>query len=474
MTDFQSPVHQGQAAALPKTYAQHPLAAADTPMTPKDFQELKFLIENTGPMSPVVIADGMVLDGWDTYRACTELVMPYQVQELPAHVTAQDYLDVRNVGRKPKADPSGAKHQRIPLDLLRASSQPRPITPADVDELAASIRTVGLIQPITVRQVAATHKGLMEQVFQIIAGHHRVAAARALGWTEIDAIVKESSGLQAELIEIDENLVRSELTPAQRAHYTARRAEIREALTPSSTPEAYQKEGVEQSGYEIATLASPKPNSGNEIPTIPERGRGRPKEFAAETAELTGESKRSINQYRAIGEALGEDALRVSGTSLDKKAELTALAKMPEPQRKDLIERAQTGEKVTARTVSVVPPPKSSTPDPWANLPEGDNTLPEGMTEEDFGPSPEEIAEAEAADKAEREMVEKMLAADDKMAMLFEEVKKLKAMVAHLERRRDELMNRAHAIEQIAKKRDRENLRLRKELDALRGKGGAQ
>lgn len=457
MTDFQKPDQSGKAEGLPKTYTQHPLSAAFPPMTAEEFQKLKDSIENFGPMSPVVIADGAVLDGWDIYRACTELAVAYQVQELPAHVAPQDYLDAQNIGRKAQASPSSAKHQRIPLDRLQASPQPRPITPADVDELAASIRTVGLIQPITVRPVAGMYKGLAEQVFQIIAGHHRVAAVRALGWTEIDAIVKESNHLQAELIEIDENLVRSELTPAQRAHYTARRAEIREALTPSSTPEAYRKEGEQQ----VAT----------KYPPVAKHGHAQAKAFAAETAALTGESKSSINQYRAIGEALGEDAMRVSGTSLDKKAELTALAKMPEPQRKDLIERAQTGEKVTARTVSVVPPPKSDTPDPWANPEKGSNTLPEDAPEDD-GPSEEEMAEALASEKADRELVAKMLAADDVLAELAAEVKRLTLLVEQLTRRNNSLLDEKADAQRWMKKYEAQNRRLLKEMDAIK-KGGA-
>ena len=473
MTEFQKPEQSGQAAALPKTYAQHPLSAASLPMTAQEFQQLKDSIENIGPMSPVVVADGMVLHGWEIYRACLELDMDFPLQELPAHIAPQDYLNAQNIGHKAQANPSSAKHQRIPLRLLSASSQPRAIDPAAIDQLAASIKELGLINPITVRESALFSRGVASATggYQTVAGHHRVAAVRALGWTEIDAIVVQTkTSIEAELIEIDENLVRSELTPAQRAHYTARRAEIREALAPSAPTEFRDENDGETGGNEIST-------SLDTLPDGRKKGPQHHKAFAAETAALTGESKQSINQYRAIGEALGDDALRLSGTSLDKKAELTALAKMPEPQRKDLIERAQTGEKVTARTVSVVPPPKTSHPDAWANPEKGDNTLPEGISPDDFGPSEEEIAEAlehEAAEKAKRELLEKMIESDDQMATLFAEAKMLKAQVARLERYRDELMNKAHAIEQIAKKRDRENLRLRKELDALRGKGGAQ
>ena len=112
-----------------------------------------------------------------------------------------------------------------------------------------------------------------------------------------------------------------------------------------------------ESGNEISTLSQPKPKT----------GRGNT-QFAAETSALTGESKQSINQYRAIGEALGEDVLRVTGTTLDKKVELMALAKLPEPERKELIERAAAGEVVTAR---VAPPP---TPAP-TEAPTGNDRL---------------------------------------------------------------------------------------------------
>ena len=90
-------------------------------------------------------------------------------------------------------------------------------------------------------------------------------------------------------------------------------------------------------------------NSGQSSPTIPERSAGRPKEFAAETAAITGEAKRTINQHLARAEALGDDLDKVTGTSLDKGVELDALKAMTPEQRAQLIERAQAGEKVSAR-----------------------------------------------------------------------------------------------------------------------------
>lgn len=219
--------------------------------------------------------------------------------------------------------------ERIPLRTLKASGQPRPLITEAVDKLAASIREVGLIQPISVRCVPVMDGGVAVDGYQIVAGHHRVAAARALGWTEIDAIIVDAGEhLQAELIEIDENLCRAELTASQRAQAIKRRKQIWEAL---------------------------HPNSGNTLSTIPDRGPGRPKEFAAATAEAAGMTKQAINQHLARADAIGDDLERVTGTSLDKGVELDALAKLPEPERKDLIDRAEAGENVSARPAQSKP-----------------------------------------------------------------------------------------------------------------------
>jgi hypothetical protein len=214
---------------------------------------------------------------------------------------------------------------RVSLKNLRASDQPRPLVTEDVDKLAKSIQEVGLIQPITVRR-AVVMNGIAEQGYQIVAGHHRVAACRTLAWDAIDAILIESAEfLQAELIEIDENLCRSELTAAQRAKSIKRRKEIWEAMHPSK-----------ESGTTCPTLETPKTGRGNE-------------QFAASTAEITGEDKRTINRHVARAEALGDDLDKVTGTSLDKGVELDALKAMPAEDRAPLIERAQAGEKVSAR-----------------------------------------------------------------------------------------------------------------------------
>lgn len=247
-------------------------------------------------------------------------------------------------------------HQRVDLSTLLASNQPRPLITADVDKLASSIKEVGLIQPITVKPHAVSVGGLTEPGFQIVAGHHRVAACRALGWTEVDAIVIEDGGhLQAELIEIDENLCRSELSTSQRSKAVKRRKEIWEALHPSVITYSELRAGsVVITGVEVNGVLTEQ--VGEVCPPVAKHGHAQDKGFAASTAAVTGEAKRTINQHLARAEALGDDLDKVTGTSLDKGVEMDALAALPPEQRAPLIERAQAGEKVSARAQKPVKP----------------------------------------------------------------------------------------------------------------------
>ena len=108
----------------------------------------------------------------------------------------------------------------------------------------------------------------------------------------------------------------------------------------------------------------PTEAGGRSLPTCLSDGRKagpqHERRFAADTAAVSDESKRSINQHLARAESLGDDLPRVAGTSLDKGVELDALAKLPEADRAELIERAQAGEKVSARDAT----PAAPTPKP--------------------------------------------------------------------------------------------------------------
>jgi ParB family chromosome partitioning protein len=78
-----------------------------------------------------------------------------------------------------------------------------------LDELAASIRSAGVIQPIIVRQVGAG--------YQLIAGERRWRAARQAGLERIPAIVRDATDAESLELALVENLLREDLNPIEEA-----------------------------------------------------------------------------------------------------------------------------------------------------------------------------------------------------------------------------------------------------------------
>jgi ParB/RepB/Spo0J family partition protein len=79
--------------------------------------------------------------------------------------------------------------------------------------IAESLSEVGQMVPITVRRNSAATG------YVLVAGRHRLEAARALGWTHIDCSLMEGNESDARLREIAENLHRSELSVLERANH---------------------------------------------------------------------------------------------------------------------------------------------------------------------------------------------------------------------------------------------------------------
>jgi ParB family chromosome partitioning protein len=114
----------------------------------------------------------------------------------------------------------------IALDAITIPPGRRALDPDAVERLKQSIVAVGLQHPITVAK--------RDDTYILVAGGHRDAAARQLGWERIPANVVDLDPLQIELLEIDENLMRSELSTAQRDSAITRRKAIYEQLHPES------------------------------------------------------------------------------------------------------------------------------------------------------------------------------------------------------------------------------------------------
>jgi ParB family chromosome partitioning protein len=102
--------------------------------------------------------------------------------------------------------------------IRRGSMQPRTqFRPEALEELAASIKAKGIIQPILVRPVP----GFPHQ-FEVVAGDRRWQAAQLAGLSEIPAIVRELSDQEALALALVENIQREELTPTEEARALGR------------------------------------------------------------------------------------------------------------------------------------------------------------------------------------------------------------------------------------------------------------
>jgi len=101
---------------------------------------------------------------------------------------------------------------RLPLvDIHANPMQPRTIFQADrLEELAASIRANGIIQPIVVRQ--------HNNAYQIVAGERRWRAAKMAGLVEVPVVVQDVTEPQLLELALIENIQREDLNPIETAH----------------------------------------------------------------------------------------------------------------------------------------------------------------------------------------------------------------------------------------------------------------
>lgn len=124
----------------------------------------------------------------------------------------------REVSIVPGARPADARTgdiQHVPLaKIVRNPAQPRSqFPPAAIQELAASIRERGVLQPVLLRPSG--------EGYQIVAGERRFLAAREAGFASIPAIVRPLTDRESLLIALIENIQRENLNPIDeaRAYY---------------------------------------------------------------------------------------------------------------------------------------------------------------------------------------------------------------------------------------------------------------
>jgi ParB family chromosome partitioning protein len=111
---------------------------------------------------------------------------------------------------QPVAARAGSAHM-LPIELLHANpDQPRKVfSEADLDELAASIREKGVIQPLLVRPAGGE--------YEIVAGERRWRAAQRAGARELPVVIRSLADGEVLEIGIIENVQRVDLNPIEEA-----------------------------------------------------------------------------------------------------------------------------------------------------------------------------------------------------------------------------------------------------------------
>lgn len=196
----------------------------------------------------------------------------------------------------------------IPVSEIKVNPEREKANPEHVGELAKSMDVIGLLNPITV-----------DGDRNLIAGLHRLEAAKLLSWTEVECHVVSFDELETELAIIDENFIRRSLSTIQRGAFLLRRKELYEALHPET-----------QQGMRNGQTAKNDKVCKNDKMSFLE-----PKPFAQDTAEKLHVSRRTVERDIQTAKKLSPEAtliLQDAGTEVSKREAASLSRLTPEQQ----------------------------------------------------------------------------------------------------------------------------------------------
>jgi ParB family chromosome partitioning protein len=120
------------------------------------------------------------------------------------------YLDEMEPSAAPATDATAGVAELPVFAIRRNPRQPRRVfDPAALDELATSIASVGVVQPVIVRKI--------DEGYELIAGERRWRAAQQAGFTVVPAIIRSASDVESLELALVENVVRQQLNPVDEA-----------------------------------------------------------------------------------------------------------------------------------------------------------------------------------------------------------------------------------------------------------------
>lgn len=201
-------------------------------------------------------------------------------------------------------------YMRIKICKIRVKPGRRAKIPEHIEELSKSIAEVGLLNPIT-----------LDQDYTLIAGLHRLEAVKLLGWEEVECTVTSLEGLQAELAEIDENIIRSDFSSMEANDLLLRRKELYETLHPETQ---HGKRNGQTSKNEDSSFLAPK-------------------SFTQDTAEKLGVSRRTVEKKIKIARDLTPETKKIIVENNIGSESALKLSRLPPEQQQEAATRLANG-----------------------------------------------------------------------------------------------------------------------------------
>ena len=182
-------------------------------------------------MPPVDVAAGVArgrVGGKPGASASNGTGGPATGREIADQVPAVDHVSRETSDDAQLVPVPGASFAEIPIDqIVPNTKQPREVfNEEDLTELSASIKEVGVLQPVVVRTIPATGRSTKLKEFiaekpgaryELIMGERRLRASELAGETTIPAIIRETEDGDLLRDALLENLHRSQLNPLEEA-----------------------------------------------------------------------------------------------------------------------------------------------------------------------------------------------------------------------------------------------------------------
>ena len=208
---------------------------------------------------------------------------------------------------------------KVKIEDITVNPGRRAVSQDGIEELAFSIEQIGLLHPIT-----------LTEDYTLVAGLHRLEAAKSLGWSEIECTISDLDDLTAQLAELDENFARTNLSPLELGDFLKRRKEIYEELYPET------KAGVSQAIGR--NKAKGKPMDCNL--------QSKKKPFIEDTADLTGQHPSTISRHIKVASELTPEAKEIlkGAAKPVPHSTLSRISKLEPEQQKEVSSLLVSGE----------------------------------------------------------------------------------------------------------------------------------